>query len=427
MALRFTLSIFILLTASIGQAAEIVVPAGSGALFDVLKQAKAGDVIRLGSGTHKGPITIDKSITLDGGGDAAIVGNETGSVISVLAPDVTVKGLTVSGSGSKGNGRDAGIYLSKKATNAVVSDNRILGNLVGVDVRGSKNALVTRNVIEGRRDYRMNDRGNGVYVWNAPGAKVIRNDFRWGRDGIFVNTSKKNEFSHNRFRDLRFAVHYMYAHHSTVSGNVSLGNHLGYAIMYSKNVVIKGNYSKGDRDHGIMMNYTNASTVRDNHIESVGDKCVFIYNAHKNTFEGNYFAGCGIGIHFTAGSERNQFSGNAFIGNRTQVKYVGSRWIDWSVAGKGNYWSDHAAFDLDGNGVADSVYRPNDIMDHILWTQPAAKSLFHLKSHSLLGSPAIQLIRWSQSAFPALLPGGVVDRAPLMQPVMPNRPIWEDF
>lgn len=414
---RLILTLMILLPATWAGAAEIIVSTESGALVKALETAKAGDTIRLRPGTYEGPVTIDKPITLEGNGEATIVGNETGSVVSVTAADVTVSGLTIMGSGSKGNGRDAGVFLGKEADRSVVVNNRIIGNLVGVDVRGTRDALVTKNVIEGRQGHRMNDRGNGVYVWNAPGAKVIGNDFRWGRDGIFVNTSKNNEFSGNRFRDLRFAVHYMYANNSTVKGNVSLGNHLGYAIMYSDDVLIEGNYSKGDRDHGIMMNYTNGSIVANNHIEQVGDKCVFIYNAHKNEFNGNLFTGCEIGIHFTAGSERNGFATNSFIGNRTQVKYVGSKWIDWSVDGQGNYWSDHAAFDLDGNGVADAVYRPNDIMDHILWTQPAAKSL--------LGSPAIQLIRWSQSAFPALLPGGVIDRAPMMRPIIPELNLWE--
>ena len=90
------------------------------------------------------------------------------------------------------------------------------------------------------------------------------------------------------------------------------------------------------------------------------------------------------------------------------MKYVGSRDVEWSVAGRGNYWSDHAAFDLDGDGIADSRFRPNDLMDHILWSQPAAKLL--------LGSPAVQLVRWSQAAFPATLPGGVLDSHPLMRP-----------
>ncbi|MCZ4271938.1 nitrous oxide reductase family maturation protein NosD [Maritalea porphyrae] len=394
-----------------------VVPEGD-ALAITLEQAEAGDIIRLAPGTYQGPIEINVSLVLDGLGHAHIKGNENGSVIVVNAKDVTVRGVTVTGSGSDRENRDAGIITGKGADRALIENNILLGNLVGVDIHGTKNALVQHNKIEGRLDHRMNDRGNGIYVWNATGSKVIGNDIRYGRDGIFVNTSKKNEFTGNRMRDLRFAIHYMHANNSIVRNNVSLGNHLGYAIMYSDNVVIEGNLSRGDRDHGIMLNYTNKSTVLGNRIEEGGEKCVFIYNAHKNDFSRNLFSQCQIGIHFTAGSERNSFVSNAFVSNRTQVKYVGSKWVDWSVDGKGNYWSDHAAFDLDGNGIADAAYRPNDIMDHVLWTQPAAKSL--------LGSPAVQLIRWSQSAFPALLPGGVVDRAPLMQPDLPTLTQWEE-
>ena len=57
---------------------------------------------------------------------------------------------------------------------------------------------------------------------------------------------------------------------------------------------------------------------------------MFIYNANKNRFRDNWFEGCEIGIHFTAGSEGNAIAGNAFIGNRNQVKYVGTRYLDWS-------------------------------------------------------------------------------------------------
>jgi len=415
--LRLILLITLLFPALAGAMERVVQPI-DGSLVAALKTAQAGDILRLSQGTYYGPIVIEVPLTLIGEG-ALIDGREIGSTITINAPDVTVAGLTVIGSGSGGDGLDAGITLTKLADNAVIEGNRVLGNLVGIDVHGAKDVLVSGNVIEGRQSHRMNDRGNGIYVWNAPGTKVIGNDVRWGRDGVFVNTSKNNTFTGNRFRDLRFAVHYMYANNSVVSGNISEGNHLGYAIMYSDKVRIEGNLSVGDRDHGIMMNYTNKSEVVGNTIVQVRDKCVFIYNAHKNTFNGNLFEGCGIGIHFTAGSERNNMSGNAFIGNRTQVKYVGSKWVDWSVDDNGNYWSDHGAFDLNSDGIADSAYRPNDIMDHVLWTQPAAKAL--------LGSPAVQLIRWSQSTFPATLPGGVIDRAPLMQPVRPEIPVWKEI
>ncbi len=400
-------------------AEEVAVPPEGGALVLAIENAQAGDTLRLSENAlYEGSIEISIPLTIIGNG-ATVDGQGEGSVITVTAEDVTLRGLTVIGSGSGGEGLDAGITLSKTATRAVVEGNRVLLNLVGIDIHGAKDALVARNTIEGRQDKRMNDRGNGIYVWNAPGARVVGNDVRYGRDGIFVNTSHDNEFTGNRFRDLRFAIHYMYANNSVVSGNISIGNHLGYAIMYSDNVLIEGNLSEQDRDHGIMMNYTNKGEVRNNTVRQGGKKCVFIYNSHRNSFSGNSFEGCQIGIHFTAGSEGNSFVGNAFIGNRTQVKYVGSTWVEWSEDGLGNYWSDHTAYDLNNDGIADTAYRPNDIMDQVLWSQPAAKSL--------LGSPAVQLIRWSQSAFPALLPGGVIDSFPLMQPDFPEIPVWEEL
>lgn len=415
--LRLGLMLAVLLMPAAAAAAQRDVPAEPGALAAAVREAASGDVLQLAPGRHQGAIVIEKRLTLDGGGAATIDGGGDGSVITVAAPDVVLRGLTIVGSGSSHETIDAGVSLGKKARNAVVEGNRLLGNLYGVDIHGARDARVADNIIDGRRDHRVNQRGNGVYVWNAPGAVVEGNDIRWGRDGIFVNTSRKNVFRNNRFRELRFAVHYMYADDSEVSGNLSVGNDLGYAVMFSKRLRVTGNVSLDDREHGIMLNYANSSLVSGNLVRGGENRCAFLYNAHKNRIEGNRFERCKIGIHFTAGSERNALTGNAFIGNRTQVKYVGSRWLEWSDNGRGNHWSDLAAYDVDGDGIADAPYRPNDHMDHILWTQPAAKLL--------LGAPAVQLVRWAQSAFPALLPGGVIDSSPLMRPVEIQVPAWE--
>jgi nitrous oxidase accessory protein len=178
--------------------------------------------------------------------------------------------------------------------------------------------------------------------------------------------------------------------------------------MFSDRVVVKDNLSLGDREHGLMLNFANSGDMSGNLVRGGTKKCLFIYNAHKNLIFDNRFEGCGIGIHFTAGSERNMLTENTFLGNQEQVKYVGTRHMEWSFEGRGNFWSDHPAFDLNGDGIADGVFRPNDLMDHILWSQPAAALL--------TGSPAVQLVRWSQSSFPAIMPGGVTDSHPLMQP-----------
>jgi nitrous oxidase accessory protein len=391
-----------------GRAADHIVEPGGESLQAAISAAAPGDTLTLAPGTYQGPVVVDRPLTLVGEEGAVIDGGGSGSVITVSAPDVVLRGLTVRGSGISLADQDSGIFVDKAATGALVVGNRLEQNLIGIYLWGSRDSVARDNVIVGRRDLRMNERGNGVQLWNAPGSVVEGNDIRYGRDGIFVTTSKHDIFRNNRMRDLRFAVHYMYTNASEVSGNVSQGNHLGYAIMYSNHLKILDNVSEGDRDHGLLFNYANHSTIEGNVVRGGPKKCVFIYNANKNRFHGNWFEGCDIGIHFTAGSEGNEISGNAFVDNRTQVKYVGTRNVEWSANGRGNYWSDNLAYDLNGDGVADRPYRPNDLVDHVVWRHPLARLL--------LNSPAVQVLRWAQSAFPALLPGGVQDSAPLMSP-----------
>lgn len=396
-------------------AATVDIEIEPGDLAARVAEAQPGDILRLKPGLHAGPVVIDKKLTLEGEHGAIVDGGGSGRVIQVSAADVTIRGLQITGSGLDLETMDAGVFLDKAAERAVVENNRVMDNLVGVYVWGARDARVEGNVIIGRKDLRVNERGNGISLWNAPGSEIIGNQISWGRDGIFVNASRDNRFVGNTFTDVRFAVHYMYCNDSEVSGNVSTGNNIGFAIMFSSGLTIKDNHSVGDRDHGILLNYANGSEITGNRVVDGGDKCLFIYNANKNRIAGNWFQGCGIGIHFTAGSERNQMSGNAFIGNEVQVKYVGTRDVEWAEDGVGNYWSDNSAFDLDGDGIADTAYRPNDMMDQVLWSIPLAKLL--------LNSPAVQVVRWSQSQFPTLMPGGVVDPAPLMRPPeMPATP-----
>jgi nitrous oxidase accessory protein len=347
-------------------------------------------------------------LTLLGNGGAVLAGPGSGSVITVTAPDVRIEGLEITGSGLDLPRMDSAVLLRQTAERAVVRGNRLLDNLFGVYVHGAAESVVEGNLIVGRRDLRLSEAGNGVSIWNAPGAQVLRNTIRQGRDGIFVKTSRRNVFAGNTFTDLRFAIHYMYTHDSRIAGNRSRGNHVGWALMYSERLEVRDNVSDDDRDHGLLLNSTNDSQVTGNVVRRGREKCVFVYGANRNVMKDNWFEGCPIGIHFTAGSEGNAMTGNAFVANREQVKYVGTRYLDWAHEGRGNYWSDNPAYDLDGDGIADRPYRPNDVMDQILWTLPAAKAL--------IASPAVQVVRWAQARFPALHPGGVVDSAPLMRP-----------
>lgn len=429
-------------------AEQISLSPESGSLQQQLQGLPAGAQVHLAAGTYQGAITINRSLYLSGEPGAIIDGLGQGSVITINAPDVSLRGLTIVRSGASLASEDSGIFVSREADRALITHNILQQNLIGIYLKGPKAAVVRHNQIEGRRDLRRNERGNGVHLWNTPGSVVEHNTIRYGRDGIFVTTSRNNRFHANHFKDLRYAIHYMYTHDSEVSANYSSANNSGYALMYSDRLRVLNNVSLGDQERGIFLNFANYSEITGNWVRGdfsrqltdlqklvlaigqvCGDanhwvdaqsvqaalgtadqaeagSCVFMYNANMNRLLDNRFEGCRIGIHFTAGSERNQIAGNAFIDNQTQVKYVGTRHIEWSLDGRGNYWSDNTAFDLNGDGIADQPYRPNDLTDQLLWRYPQAKLL--------LNSPALQILNWAQSQFPGLHPGGVVDSAPLL-------------
>lgn len=390
-----------------GPAGSETIPVGPGRLAEALSAASAGDLLVI-EGVQSGSFRIDRPLVLKGGADAVIDGEGRASVFVVDAPDVTIEGLRIRHSGTSLENEDAGIVLTEKATGAHLRDNHLEGNLFGVFVRGAKDAIIEGNHIEGLETLRVNERGNGVHVWNAPGTIVANNVIRHGRDGIFVTTSRKNRFIGNDIRDLRFAVHYMHTIDSEVRDNRSHGNDVGYALMYSRRIEARDNLSVGDRDHGLLLNYVTASRIVGNAVLEGGEKCAFLYNTNQTLFTDNRFEGCSIGIHYTAGSMDNVITRNAFVANRIQVKYVGTRRLDWSADGVGNYWSDYANFDLDGDGIGDRAYRPNDMVDRVLWTHP--------KARILLNSPALDLLRHAQAQLPSLMPGGVIDSAPLMAP-----------
>jgi nitrous oxidase accessory protein len=393
------------------EAATILVKPGESAV-QALSRAAPGDTLRLAAGTFSGDLAIETPrVTIEGDPGAIVQGSGRSNAITINAADVTLRNLTIRGSGLTLIDKDSGVFVGRAGDRAQIEGNQFEDNLIAVYLDGPHDAVVRGNRIHGLERLRRTERGPAISLWNTPGSVIEDNDVSFGRDGVFSVSSKQNVLRNNTFHNVRFAIHFMYTNDSEVTGNLSAGNDVGYVMMYSDGLRVRDNVSDDDRDHGLLFNDANRSRVEDNVVRG-SDKCVFIYNANKNRFAGNWFEGCHIGVHFTAGSEGNVITENAFIDNRSQVLYVGTRFLDWSSNGRGNFYSDNPAFDLKGTGVAETPYRPNDLMDQVIWRAPAAKML--------LNSPAVQIVRWAQSQFPAIHPGGVVDSAPLMAPRRPS-------
>jgi nitrous oxidase accessory protein len=184
MMIRLPLGLALCLVALPALATEVHVGPGAGALQTAIAGSAPGDVLILAPGNYPGQFVIDHSLTLQGLPGAVLDGQGKGTVVTLTGDDITLKGFDITRSGGRGEDMDAGVKIVKGADRNVVEDNRLTDNFHGVDVHGGIDCVVRHNVIEGRQTDRMNQRGNGVYVWHSPGLLVEGNDIRWGRDGI---------------------------------------------------------------------------------------------------------------------------------------------------------------------------------------------------------------------------------------------------
>lgn len=391
------------------------------ALEKAVTEAGAGAVVNVPAGIHHVHLHLDKSISLVGSPGAVLDGDGSGDVIRVLASHVRISGLTIRNSGSDLTTMNAGVYIEQKADDVTVSDNRIEHVLFGVYLDGANHVVVNANTIVGMSELRVPDRGDGIHLWNDTGCTISGNDVSKTRDGIYVYISPDNTIENNRIHDVRYGVHYMYSKRNVLKGNISYGNTAGYALMASEHLRVIGNQAYDDMSYGLLINYVNYSEIRGNELRNIQGqldangqvidgaegKAIFVYLSQGNTIADNLLEHSRIGIHITAGSTENIIYGNAFIDNQTQVMYVQNTAEEWSWHHRGNYWSNYLGWDLNGDGIGDVPYRPNDGVDVLLWKYPSARVL--------MSSPSILLMRYVQRAFPVFTPPSVQDSYPLMR------------
>ena len=387
--------------------------------------AAPGAVLSVGPGVHHVHLVLDRPVTLDGQPGAVLDGDGLGDVVRIRTSGVTLHNLTIRNSGRDLTAMNSGVYVEKGVDGAVIENNRIQDTLFGVYLDGPQHVQVIGNVITGIAELRIPDRGDGIHLWNDAFCVIKGNDVSGTRDGIYDYVSHDDLIADNHIHEVRYGVHQMYTKHEVLQGNTSWNNVAGMALMSSDHMRVAGNHMFNDSSYGILFNYVTYSDISGNEIHDIEQehgadsqivdggegKALFLYNSEFNRIYNNLLADSAIGIHITAGSQDNLVYSNALVNNRTQVKYVQNVAEEWSLEGKGNYWSNYFGWDLDADGIGDVPFRPNDGVDVLLWKYPSARVL--------MSSPSILLLRYVQRAFPVFTPPSVQDSHPLMS--MPEK------
>ena len=381
----------------------------------MIQHAEPGTELRLPAGIYEGNLVIRKAVVLDGSAGVVFDGLGSGTVIEVLADNVTVRGCTVRASGEDVTGEPAGIRVI--AANVTIDSNMIEDTLFGVDLREAPDAVIRNNSIE-CKDLEPGRRGDGIRLWWSHGCTVEGNTVRGSRDMVFWY-SEDLRITRNTVTDSRYGLHFMYSHGSVLEENDLLSNSVGVYLMYSNGITLRGNRMRSNRGasgYGIGLKDCDEITIVGNALlaNRVG---VYVDNSPSSLdstglFESNMIAFNEIGLLATPNTHDNVFTRNAFIENEQPAATHGRGRLvlnRFARDGVGNYWSDYAGFDLDADGIGDVVYEPQSLFGAMLANEPNLRLFVH--------SPAQQAIEFTSRALPELRPEStLIDPSPLAAP-----------
>ena len=384
-----------------------------------LESAEAGTAVRLPPGTYEGPVEIETSVTLLGE-NATIVGDDNGTVITVVADDVAISGVSITGIGESlsrdTDGEDdradwdrqtAEAYGYSDAAVTADSVDRLLVTDIeadtpasGIVLRDAERAVIDDVRINGTDDWR--EGFMGVVAIRSP-AVVQDSTFNEGRDGVYTHRSNGVVIRDNRFVHGRFGTHFMYTSNGLFVDNCAIEQELsGVIVMTSPSGIAIADNVVTDTEQGIMTSGSD-SYIGGNVV--VDTRQAISTSARNSLYADNTVVGNDVGFRASAVFPTSVVVRNDVVDNDRHVRATTGPLRVWSRDGEGNYWS--------GAEGLDRRYSPTDPIDGRLHRTDAARTL--------AAAPIVRGLRTLRGAVPGMRGESVVDAAPRDTPAHPVR------
>ncbi len=388
-------------------------------LAEAVAAAQPGDTIEVTGGEFHGNLVLDRPLTLIGLDQPVLDADGQGTVLRINAPDTTVRGFLVRNSGDSLDREDSGIVAAGER--ALVEDNVLQNVLFGIYIDSAPGTTVRGNHIEGQ-NLDIARRGDLIRLWDSDDVLIENNVTRRGRDAVLWY-SERMTLRGNDFSEGRYGLHFMYCDDAVIEGNRLTHNSVGAYLMYGRRMTMRDNliaFNRGPSGYGIGLKDMDDSVITGNRLldNRVG---MFIDGSPRElnstgVIRGNLLAYNDVAIEMLPSVRHNLISDNSFVENEQQVVVAGGgvlRDNEWTVGDRGNYWSDYAGYDEDGDGQGELPYRAERLLDSLIGRQPNLRLFVY--------SPVITAVDFAARAFPLVRPQPVlVDEQPLTQPILPS-------
>jgi nitrous oxidase accessory protein len=358
----------------------------AGTLQATIDSMKEGAVLKLEDKTYEGNIVINKPLTIIGEKKTVIKGDGTGNVISIKAPNVKLKHLTVTHSSMNRNSAEEYAAIKIHTDNNVVDHVTITDSFHGIYLSQAHHNKIQYANIKGMGKGEIAGQGNGLHVYYANDNVLSHNSIEGTRDGMFFDYANRNKSYDNNISNTRYGLHYMYSDGNTFEGNTFTMNQGGAAIMNSNGLSLKNNQfivNYGNQSFGLLLLQANENHIQNN-LFYMNQRGLYIDQATRNVIRGNSIIQNSIGIELWASSNQQIFTQNTISDNTIPAVTIGGTGESnvWSEHGKGNNWG--LAFpltDLDQNGTGDFPITYHSSLHQLIEDQELTN--FFLKSPAL--------------------------------------------
>lgn len=390
-----------------------------GTLQQLIDAAPAHSTIRLENKTYKGDLVIDKPLVIIGTKGTVIQGSGRGNVISVKAPHVVIKRVTVTNSGKSRSTQEEYAGIKVYSDGNTLEEITVTRSFHGIYLSQAHHNRIANVRVIGEQNGDIAGQGNGLHIYYSNFNELEDNVIIGTRDGIFFDYANHNVARRNEVSRTRYGLHYMYSDDNAFYDNTFMLNNGGAAIMNSNRIVLQNNrfvFNKGMRSFGLLLQMANDNQIIANTFYQNG-RGLYVDQSNDNVLQDNLFLQNEIGIELWASSQHQTFTKNRIWKNTIAVLRLGGEDRNrWDAHGVGNDWGDEAAlFDLNQDGKGDSPFRYSSSF-HKLAEENELAYLF-------LSSPSLHVYEkiheWQQA-------GDVmaIDRAPVVQKGKAAHWVW---
>lgn len=358
----------------------------AGNLQATIDSMKEGAVLKLEGKTYEGNIVITKPLTIIGTKNTVIKGDGTGNVISVKAPNVKLKNVTVTGSSMNRNSSEEYAAIKIYSNNNVIEHFKVRDSFHGIYLSQAHHNKIQYADIKGLGKGEIAAQGNGLHVYYANDNVLVHNTIEGTRDGMFFDYANNNKSYDNNISNTRYGLHYMYSDENTFKRNTFTMNQGGAAIMNSNGLTLTDNQfivNYGNQSFGLLLLQANENHIQNN-LFYMNQRGLYIDQATRNEIRDNRIIQNQIGIELWASSNQQIFTLNTITENTIPAVTIGGSGEGnaWSEHGKGNNWgSSFPLTDLDQNGIGDFPITYHSSLHQLIEDQELTN--FFLKSPAL--------------------------------------------